>query len=334
MPQKMGRTLNLPSKPSITGYAAVVGKKEGEGPLGTWFDKINEDTTLGEASWEKAESMLVKDALSFALDKSNNSPSDIDYIFAGDLLNQCIGTSFGLRDSNIPYVGIYGACSTMALTLAQAAIYVDGGAAQKCAAVTSSHFCSAERQFRQPLEYGGQRPPTAQWTVTGSGAAIVESTGAGPYICDITLGKIVDYGIKDANNMGAAMAPAAADTIKTYLQDTNTFPCDYDMILTGDLASIGSELLYELLDQDGIDIREKHQDCGLLIYDLSTQNVNAGASGCGCAGSVLCSFILEKMRQRDLNNILFCATGALMSTTTSQQGESIPSVAHLLHISN
>ena len=281
MPQRVGHTLILPSKPSVTGYAAVVGKKEGEGPLAQWFDKINEDTTLGEASWEKAESALVRDALSFALDKSNNPPSNIDYLFAGDLLNQCTGTSFGLRDYNIPYIGVYGACSTMALTLAQAAIYVDGGAAQKCAAATSSHFCSAERQFRQPLEYGG---------------------------------------------------PAAADTIKAYFEDTNTAPENYDLILTGDLARIGSDLLYELLDRENINIREKHNDCGLMIFDRKKQKVNAGASGCGCAATVLCSYVFEQMRQRNLKNILFCATGALMSTTTSQQGESIPSVAHLLNI--
>ncbi len=332
MPQRVGHTLILPSKPSVTGYAAVVGKKEGEGPLAQWFDKINEDTTLGEASWEKAESALVKDALSFALDKSNNPPSNIDYLFAGDLLNQCTGTAFGLRDYNIPYIGVYGACSTMALTLAQAAIYVDGGAAQKCAAATSSHFCSAERQFRQPLEYGGQRPPTSQWTVTGAGAAIVENTGPGPFISSVTIGKMVDYGIKDANNMGAAMAPAAADTIKAYFEDTNTAPENYDLILTGDLARIGSDLLYELLDRENINIREKHNDCGLMIFDRKKQKVNAGASGCGCAATVLCSYVFEQMRQRNLKNILFCATGALMSTTTSQQGESIPSVAHLLNI--
>ena len=257
MPQRVGHTLILPSKPSVTGYAAVVGKKEGEGPLAQWFDKINEDTTLGEASWEKAESALVRDALSFALDKSNNPPSNIDYLFAGDLLNQCTGTSFGLRDYNIPYIGVYGACSTMALTLAQAAIYVDGGAAQKC---------------------------------------------------------------------------AAADTIKAYFEDTNTAPENYDLILTGDLARIGSDLLYELLDRENINIREKHNDCGLMIFDRKKQKVNAGASGCGCAATVLCSYVFEQMRQRNLKNILFCATGALMSTTTSQQGESIPSVAHLLNI--
>lgn len=335
MPERVGnQTLNLLSRPAVTGYAAVVGKKEGEGPLANQFDKINEDTTLGELSWEKAESALQKEALTIALEKAGCTAGQIQYVFAGDLLNQCIGSSFGLRDFGIPFIGLFGACSTMALSLALSSILVDSGAATLSAAVTSSHFCSAERQFRYPLEYGGQRTPTAQWTVTGAGAAIIAAQGGGPFVQAVTLGKIVDLGIKDANNMGAAMAPAAADTIQTFLEDTGTRPTDYDLILTGDLGMVGSSLLKELLARENIDISPVHNDCGLLIFDLEEQDVHAGGSGCGCAASVLCSHIFNRMRSGNLKNILFCATGALMSTVSSQQGETVPSVAHLVQIMN
>ncbi len=333
MPNRVGqRTLQLHNRPAVAGYAAVVGQKEGEGPLADQFDRINEDSLLGEASFERAESALQKMAVGIALEKAGCTAGDVQYIFAGDLLNQCIGSSFGLRDYNIPFIGLYGACSTMALSLAMAAIFVDSGAATLTAAVTSSHFCAAERQFRFPLEYGGQRPPTAQWTVTGAGAAIVAAQGGGPFVQAVTVGKMVDLGVKDANNMGAAMAPAAAQTIEDFLQDTGTAPADYDLILTGDLGEVGSGLLMELLEKDGIDISGVHNDCGLLIFDRENQDVHAGGSGCGCAGSVLCSYIFNQLREGKLQNILFCATGALMSTTSSQQGESIPGVAHLLQI--
>ena len=333
MPQRIGqRTLRLQNRPAVAGYAAVVGKKEGEGPLADQFDKITEDPLLGEETFEKAESTLQKTAVGLALEKAGCTPADVQYIFAGDLLNQCIGSSFGLREFNIPFVGLYGACSTMALSLAMAAIFVDSGAATLSAAVTSSHFCAAERQFRFPLEYGGQRTPTSQWTVTGAGAAILASQGGGPFIQSVTIGKMVDLGVKDANNMGAAMAPAAAQTIQDFLQDTATTPADYDMILTGDLGQVGSELLLELLQKEQIDLSGVHSDCGLLIFDREVQDVHAGGSGCGCAGSVLCSYIFNNLRSGQLKNILFCATGALMSTTSSQQGESIPGVAHLVQI--
>lgn len=335
MPQRLGRyTLDLTSRPRIISSAAVVGKKEGEGPLAKYFDKINDDTSLGEASWEKAESSLQKAAAQTALDKAGLAPSDIDYIFAGDLLNQCIGSTYGLRDLQIPFIGLFGACSTMALSLATAGTFVDGGAAGKAVAITSSHFCSAERQFRTPLEYGGQRTPTSQWTVTGSGAAIVGAGDSGVAINKITIGKIVDLGIKDANNMGAAMAPSAADTLITYFKDTGTSPNDYDLILTGDLGKVGSGLLHELLKAEGINLGKKHNDCGMMIYDFETQDINAGASGCGCAGSVLCGYIMDKMTSGQLSNILFMATGALMSTTSSQQGESIPGVSHLINLTS
>lgn len=332
MAQRLGRyTLKMEHMPSVQGYAAVCGKKEGDGPLGKHFDFVYEDTTLGESSWEKAESRLQTDAVNRALQKAGVTSSDIDYIFAGDLLNQCISSTFGLRSLSIPFLGQYGACSTMAQTLAMSAILVETGAARRCVAVTSSHFCSAERQFRFPLEYGGQRTPTSQWTVTGSGAAVVGNTGNSPYISAVTVGRITDLGIKDANNMGAAMAPAAYSTLTDFLKDTETSPADYDLIVTGDLGEVGSELLKELLQKDGIDISKKHVDCGLLIYDREKQDVHAGGSGCGCAGSVLCSYLLNRLKSGELKNILFMATGALMSPTSSQQGESIPGIAHLIH---
>ena len=335
MAQRVGRyTLLMDHMPTIQGYAAVCGKKEGEGPLANEFDSIHEDTTLGERSWEKAESKLQTEAVTLALKKAGVTEKEIDYIFAGDLLNQCISSTFGLRSLNIPFLGQYGACSTMAQTLSLSSIFIDAGVARRCAAVTSSHFCSAERQFRFPLEYGGQRTPTAQWTVTGSGAAIVGRGGTGPHVAAVTIGRIVDLGIKDAANMGAAMAPAAATTLKDFFDDTGTSPSDYDLIVTGDLGEVGSNLLYELMNRDHIHIAENHTDCGLLIYDRKKQDVHAGGSGCGCSGSVLCSYVLNRLRKGELRDVLFMATGALMSPTSSQQGESIPGVAHLLHLKN
>ncbi len=333
MAKRIGKyTIQMENMPSIEGYASVCGKKEAEGPLGKFFDQTFDDTTLGESSWEKAESKLQSKAVSLAIEKSKVNEKDINFIFAGDLLNQCISSTFGLRNLNIPFVGQYGACSTMAQTLALASIMVDVGIAKNCIAVTSSHFCSAERQFRFPLEYGGQRTPTAQWTVTGSGAIVVGSNGQNPKIASVTIGKITDLGIKDANNMGAAMAPAAAATLEDFFCDTSTQPDDYDLILTGDLGEVGSKLMKELLSRNGIHIKNNHQDCGLLIYDQKAQDVHAGGSGCGCSASVLCSIILNKLKNNELKNILFMATGALMSPTSTQQGESIPSVAHLVNI--
>lgn len=330
MPIRTGRyVLTLPSRPVVTGSAAVVGKKEGEGPLGQEFDHIFTDTTMGESSWEKAESALVREAVIRALAKAMRSSADIDVIFSGDLLNQCIATTFGLRELDIPFAGLYGTCSTMALSLAMAGVFTDSGAANHAIASTSSHFASAEKQFRYPLEYGGQRPPSAQWTATAAGAAVVSRTGSGPHIEQVLFGRIQDLGIKDANNMGAAMAPAACATIADFLRDTHTKPTDYDMILTGDLGAVGSKLLLELLQkQEGIDISPVHADCGLMIYSLDDQDVNSGASGCGCSGSVVCSYIMKRLAVGSLKRVLFVGTGALMSPTSSRQGESIPGVAH------
>lgn len=333
MPERKGQyTVTLSSRPTILGYAAVVGKKEGEGPLGRYFDYIFEDTTLGEKSWEKAESAMQRESFTRALNKAGLSPSQLNYIFAGDLLNQNVASTFGLREYNVPLLGQFGACSTMAQTLALAAIFVDSGAADLCSAVTSSHFCAAERQFRFPLEYGGQRPPTAQWTATASGSAVVGMGGSGVRIAAVCAGRITDLGVTDANNMGGAMAPAAADTIANFLQDTATKPEDYDLILTGDLSAVGSELLYELLGRQGIDLGARHADCGLMIYDRHKQDVHAGGSGCGCSAAVVCSYLLGKMERKELNSVLFIGTGALMSPTSSQQGESIPGIAHLVHL--
>ena len=326
-------TIYLPTSPSIASYAAAVGKKEGEGPLANCFDYIAEDVTLGENSWEKSESKLQQYAFTNALSKGNFSESDIDFLFAGDLLNQCVASAYGSRDTSIPFFGLFGACSTMAESLSLASIFVDGGTAVNAAAVTSSHFCSAERQFRLPVNYGGQRTPTAQWTATAAGCAIVSPHGAPPYVKAVTVGKIKDMGVTDANNMGAAMATAAYDTISRHLANTEQSADDFDLILTGDLGQVGSDILIELFQKDNVDISGKHNDCGLMLYDLKSQDVHAGGSGCGCSASVLCGHILPEIAKGNLKNVLFAATGALMSPTIVQQGESIPGISHAVHIS-
>ncbi|MGI5962516.1 MAG: stage V sporulation protein AD [Lawsonibacter sp.] len=331
--KKMGaQTVALSLPPSILSYANVVGKKEGEGPLADFFDSISEDDTFGESTWEKSESSMQKRALAQALNKAGLSASGLDWLFAGDLLNQCIGSSYAAREQNIPFFGLYGACSTMGEGLALASMVLDGGFGQLAGVVASSHFCSAERQYRTPLEYGSQRTPTAQWTVTGAGAVLLAAEGAGPYVTHVTVGKIMDKGVKDANNMGAAMAPAAWDTISTHLKDTGRTPSDYDLIVTGDLGKLGSELLLELLHRDGLEL-SNHTDCGMLIFDPKQQDVHCGGSGCGCCASVLTGFLLRGMNQGKWKRILFCPTGALHSPTASLQGESIPGICHAIAIS-
>ena len=332
MPEITGfNTVVLKNKPSIIGYGATVGKKEAEGPLAQYFDKIYTDEFCGEKTFEKAETHLQKSAIETALKKAKLSKSDIQCAFAGDLLNQCIGSSFGMRDLKLPFAGLYGACSTMALSLALSGIFVDSGAAKNAVAAASSHFCSAERQYRYPLEYGGQRSPAAQWTVTGAGCAVVsdKKTENTPKIEKVIIGAVCDLGITDVNNMGAAMAPAAAQTIAQFLRDTHTKPEDYDMILTGDLGSTGSKLLTKLLKQEKkIDISPVHNDCGMMIYDAAKQDVHSGGSGCGCSASVVCSYILDKIKSKELNKVFFVGTGALLSPTSSMQKESIPGIAH------
>ena len=330
--RKGAQTLVFGSKPVILSRAAIGGKKEGEGPLAAYFDFLGKDAKLGQKTFEKAESKLQELALDTAKRKLGVSYEDIDVLFAGDLLNQCISSSFAARGTSIPFLGLYGACSTMAESLLMAAAFVDAGFADTAAALTSSHFASAERQYRFPLEYGGVRTPTAQWTVTGAGSCILKSLKKGICVARATVGRIVDLGVSDANNMGAAMAPAAAQTLECYLEDTKTSPEDYDMIITGDLGEVGSKSLYDLLERDGINIRKQHNDCGLMIFERSNQDVHAGGSGCGCAASVLCSKIMDDFQNGLVQNILFMATGALMSPTSSGQGANIPSIAHLVNL--
>lgn len=336
MAERQGKdTLMMQNPPSVAASAAVGGKKEGEGPMGRYFDHISQDSTFGQKTWEKAESNMQQIAAQKALEKAGVTAADIQYVFAGDLLNQCTGSCFGLRELGIPFVGVYGACSTMAESLGLAAVFVESGAAARAMAVTSSHFCSAEKQFRFPLEYGGQRTPTSQWTATASGAAVVGGADAPPYIRAVTFGRMIDLGIKDANNMGAAMAPAAVDTIQRFFADTATNAENYDLILTGDLGEVGSTLLSDMLASEGYPLSDKHSDCGLMLYDRQQHpQVGAGGSGCGCSGSVLCGYILNEIKSGSLNDVLLIATGALMSPTTSQQGESIPGIAHLVWLSS
>ncbi len=325
------QTIEFENAPSVIGHGAVGGRKEAGGPLGADFDQTFEDTTLNTDSWEKAEAQLQKEAVAVALASAGCRAEEVDFIFAGDLLNQCISSTFGLRGYGMPYLGQYGACSTMAQTLLMAAVMVDSGAADRAAAVTSSHFCSAERQFRTPLEYGAQRTPTAQWTATASGSVIV-GKGGRVRIQRALAGKIVDLGVKDPANMGAAMAPAAADSICQFLEDTHQRPQDFDGIFTGDLGAVGSQLMLDALKGEGLDLTTVHQDCGLMLYYREAQDVHAGGSGCGCSASVLCGHLLRQMEKGELKKILFCATGALMSTTSQQQGESIPGVCHIVQL--
>ncbi len=327
------RTIALEHPPSVISFANIGGKMEGEGPLREYFDELSEDSFFGEKTWEKAESIMQRKVLARALEQARLKPQDLDYIFAGDLLNQCIGSSFGLRDFGVPFYGLYGACSTMGESLSLAAMLIDGGFAAKAAAMTSSHFCTAERQYRMPVPYGNQRTPTAQWTATAAGCTILADDGPGPYITHITCGKIVDKGIADANNMGAAMAPAAYDSLAAFFRDTETKPQDYDLVITGDLGELGHAIVRDFFSKDGIKLGKNVQDCGLLIYDRERQDMHAGGSGCGCSASVLNGYLLTEMRRGKWKKIVFAPTGALLSPTSSFQGESIPSICHVLCIS-
>lgn len=323
--------LEFEKKPSIIGWSSVVGKTEGEGPLGSGFDMIIDDELFGQKTWEEAESEFQKTSIGLLLDKTGIKSENVDLIYAGDLLNQCSGSGFAVGDYNIPFSGVYGACSTSVLSMINAAVAVECGMAKNAISSTSSHFCSAEKQFRFPLEYGGQRTPTSQRTVTGAASAMISSTCEKdcPRIERAIVGRIVDKGVTDANNMGAAMAPAAAQTIADFLNDTNTKPSDYDIIMTGDLGRVGSELLYELLESEyGIDIRERHNDAGKMIFYAEEQDVHAGGSGCACCGTVLCSKILNELKNGQMKNALVVATGALLSNLSPFQGRSIPSIAH------
>lgn len=326
------QTVILENPPSIIATSSIVGPKEGEGPLGEYFDLTTEDELWEEETWEKAESKYVKETIKAAIANAKLQAKDIQYIFAGDLLNQLTGTTFGIRDFNIPFFGVFGACSTMSESMALGAMTIDGGFADYVVAATSSHFCGAEKQFRSPLELGTQRPLTAQWTITGSGALVLAKEGGGPYITSITTGRIVDLGINDVMNMGAAMAPAAADTITQHFKDTGKTPDYYDLIITGDLAAYGRELLVELARKEGYEIDHLLTDCGIEIFDPDTQDTHAGGSGCGCSAVVLSGYLYKELKKGKWNKILFVATGAMLSPGSMQQGETIPGIAHAVAI--
>ncbi|WP_442878507.1 stage V sporulation protein AD [Clostridium sp.] len=331
--KKIGeQTIKLEDPPSIISTFSIVGPKEGEGPLKSYFDEVLSDDTCGKESYEKAESDMMYTAITSAIERADLECSDIDYLFAGDLLNQIISSSFAARKLEIPFFGLYGACSTMSESLGLAALIMDGGFAKYTVASTSSHFSAAERQFRFPLEYGSQRSKTAQWTVTGAGAMVLGYKENFPKITYVTTGVVKDYGIKDANNMGAAMAPAAVDTIYKHFKDTGRTPKDYDIITTGDLGKVGKKITDKLILEYGYDIRENHVDCGDIIFNNETQGTESGGSGCGCSAVVSSGYIYKKMMRGEIKSALIISTGALMSTTSSLQGESIPGIAHAVSI--
>ena len=329
MMKKQGNTYCFDDPPRVLSYASVVGKKEGEGPLSRDFDYISNDNTFGEQTWEKAESRMMSMAFERVLNKGQLPPEQLGCVLGGDLLNQCISTTFALRPTNVPFFGLYGACSTMAEGLVLASCLVDGGFERTVCAITSSHFCAAERQYRYPLEYGGQRPQTAQWTATASGAVVLHKGGKGVKITKATPGRIADPGVTAQTNMGAAKALSAYETLQTYFQDTKTGPTDYDLIVTGDLGKVGHQIVLDLFQRDGVDMRPTYDDCGLLLYD-GTQDVHSGGSGCGCSAAVLCSYLLKALEQKIFRKVLFCGTGALLSPTSSNQGQSIPGICHLV----
>ena len=326
------QSFTLPQMPVITAWASVAGKKESEGPLAHCFDVTSKDTHFGQKTWEQAEKQLQKITLDTLLKKTGLARQELGMVFSGDLLNQCIGSSFTLRNTGIPHLGLYGACSTMAESLLLASMAVGGGFSDRVVAMTSCHFASSERQYRFPLGYGGQRTPTAQWTVTGSGAALLCAEGNGPRIESCTVGAVTDLGIKDANNMGAAMAPAAYATIRAHLDDMGAAPEDFDRIITGDLGQVGKDALLELAKKDGISLGGRLEDCGTLVFDREKQDVHAGGSGCGCSAVTLCGYYLDQLNKGKLKRILFCGTGALLSPTSTQQGLPILGVCHAVCI--
>ena len=330
--ERIGKqTIKFNTPPTILECASIVGPKEAQGPLAKYFDQTLEDEFWGEKTWEKAESKIIKETVNTVISKSGIPSEKIDYMFAGDLLNQCISSSFGLRELNIPFFGVFGACSTFVESLSLGAVFVEG-VAENVLCATSSHFCSAEKQFRFPLELGNQRPPSSQWTVTGSGAVILTKNGSGPYITNITPGKIIDMGIKDGNNMGAAMAPAFADTLISHFEDTGRKPSYYDAIISGDLGYVGKEIVIDILKSKGYDIKSNYNDCGVLIFDKASQDTHSGGSGCACCGTVFSGYFFKQLKEKKIKKMLLIATGALMNSTTSQQGESIPGIAHAISI--
>ncbi len=340
--QKLGKaSVKLENPVYIIGSASIVGTKEGEGPLGLLFDMVGSDDLFGCNTWEEAESSLQKDAVYMALEKAGLRAEDISFIYAGDLLGQSIATSFGIATYEIPLLGVYGACSTCGESMSLGAMCIAGGFADKVMCVTSSHFASAEKEFRFPLEYGNQRPLSASWTVTGSGAFVLSSEndskgdrecdkGARARILGMTIGKITDFGLKDSMNMGACMAPAAASTLVQHFSDWNSQPEDYDKIITGDLGYVGQKVLIDLLREKGYDISSRHMDCGIEIFDAETQDTHAGGSGCGCCAVTLSAYILKQLEEGNWKKVLFCPTGALLSKTSFNEGQSVPGICHAL----
>ena len=328
------RTVKLQNKPTIISAASVVGPKEGEGPLKEYFDLVLTDDLYGEKSWELAESKMVQTAMTKAVQKAGKKLEDVNYMFGGDLINQLFPSSFAARELGIPFFGIYGACSTMAEGLSLSAMIVDGGFADLSISGTSSHYCTAERQFRFPLELGNQKPMTAQWTVTGAGSVLIAPEGEGPKVKYITTGKVIDKGIDDGNNMGAAMAPAAIDTIYSYFEDTKDDPNSFDLIITGDLGSLGKQITRDLLLKRGLDISKVYTDCGVKIFNIEEQDVHCGGSGCGCSASVFSGYIYDKLVKKEFNKVMLVSTGALLSPTSTLQKQTIPCVAHAVVIVN
>lgn len=336
------QTFVFHNEPNVIGAAAVVGKKEGQGPMKKWFDVILKDDSYGEKTWEKSESKILKKAILLALENAGKTKEQIDTILSGDLINQLMSSSFMARDLQIPFLGLYGACSTMTESLILGAVLIDGGYAQNIIAAASSHYCTAERQFRMPLEHGNQRPPSAQWTVTGAGSMILSNQirsqqmiagepAKNLVVTHATVGKIVDAGIKDVNQMGAAMAPATVDTIKQHLKDTGREPSYYDVILSGDLGMVGKKIVKDLLLKENIDVSTVYDDCGAMMYEKE-QDAHSGGSGCGCSASIFSGHIFKEMRQGKIRKALLISTGALLSTISSQQGESIPGIAHAVAV--
>ena len=324
-----GKTITFTNPIYIHSWASAVGSKETAGPLKNHFDLTFDDDLLGQPTWEKAETQLVRSAVKTALDKGGVTLPQLDFMTGGDLLNQCTASSFASRDFSVPFLGLYGACSTMAEGLLISSVFIDGGM-KYALCEASSHFCSAERQYRMPIEYGSQRSPAAQWTVTGCGAVLVSDEPSEIMVTRAKIGKIVDLGVTDISNMGAAMAPAAFDTINEFFKETGTSPSDFDLIVTGDLAQVGHDVVVELFGRENVDISPYYDDCGCMIFD--GQDTHAGGSGCGCSASVLCSILLKRMKEGEINSLLFCGTGALLSPTTSNQGESIPGICHLVEL--
>lgn len=332
MGKRLGnQTIQFTNCPNIIGNYTIVGEKEGCGNFKDYFDYVIKDDTFGEKTYELAERKLLEHAIVNSLDRAGIRKNELDLLVSGDLLNQIISSSFAAREYGFTFLGLYGACSTMAEAIAVGATYIDGGYFNTVACATGSHFSSAERQYRFPLELGNQRPPVSQWTVTGAGCMVLGNKKTDKVVSNATFGKVMDYGINDVNNMGAAMAPAAMSTLIAHFEDTNTTPEDYDLILTGDLGKLGSEILLDLMEHNGYKLKDNYNDCGQMIYN-NNQKTYQGGSGAGCSAVILNSYVMQKMNENKYKKVLFCATGALLSTISSQQGESIPGICHAVEI--